>query len=887
MTVRGRLPAFLFLPLCVAFLLVFYKLSADQAERSVVDAASPAPVAAPAAEGAGAEPDAEIDPAAEPETPAVGDAREPALATSSTRGAVAAAEPPAPTFEVAGRVALADGARLPEDAAVRFGFARGEEREWADPVPVNADGTYGPARVPVLGGEGLIGVVEGKGLLGEPRAFRLPRLDQRLVADFDVRRGDTYRVRVTDLEARPLDGATVYLWWEGDEADEVTGRTASDGELSLTAPPGVAAYVDVFRRDYATVSSAGPFAAEDAAEGPIEIALAPGGTLHGRCVSAAGEPVPAFDLMIWRTDPADGSWLTFADENGEFELDGVPLGPITLLAFAPGFAQSEPAAVDVAADRPGKVELVLPATRTGDATVVDGRSRRPIAGARAQLYARYGTQAVVPLGDAVETDAEGGFELDGFGPHGAAVEVAAPGYATQYRIHAGGSAERIELGTIALVPTTQVELRLLAEAGRDPSEYRLWTEKGDLAPTAFPADGVLRAELRADAYHFLLRRPDGTTRVVAARVEPGPPVAIELDASGARALDVQLRDHAGADLGGARVRAGFLTGGGFAAHEEAPLDEGHRARLRDVEGESVVLELLARDGAVLVTESFALAGAPVQEVELRVAGHTARVRVVDPEGNPIAGATATARLAGFDGDAPFWTRTRVADANGELVLGPFTRPRVRVDLSHPDHGRVFAQEVLLATGSVAELVLDARASLKLRLVDGATPLDGVDVRVYHEPGGVFVAGRSSGSDGRVELAGVAVGTYALVVQQDGYWRTELEAEADLGAGFRDVQVRRLGTADVALRSADGAPLAGVPVELTSVEFGETWSDWVAAGRAPAPVQGFLTDARGGIRAADLPRGDYVLRAALPGGEVVERTIPVAPGAPTASLVQVP
>ena len=105
-------------------------------------------------------------------------------------------------------------------------------------------------------------------------------------------------------------------------------------------------------------------------------------------------------------------------------------------------------------------------------------------------------------------------------------------------------------------------------------------------------------------------------------------------------------------------------------------------------------------------------------------------------------------------------------------------------------------------------------------------------------------------------------------------------ESSLTTPTIDVQVRRLGTLRVELSGAGGAPLAGVPISLRSVEFGEDVASWIASGTASASSATMRTDENGVLRVERLPRGSYAWEAGSSSGEVV-----VPPGAEAQVVVE--
>jgi hypothetical protein len=172
--------------------------------------------------------------------------------------------------------------------------------------------------------------------------------------------------RVTQVRGRQgLPGASV-VWIQGGERR--ASRSDASGEFQLRdASPGPAR-VRVSHPGFAThtveLSVPGTGRADRAFELP-PINLVEAGSVSGRVIDAAGDPVRGARVGVGLVPaflPAGGEafGLVQSDSNGQFSLDEVPLGRVTISAYAAGSGRGSVADVEVrAGETTGPVEIEL------------------------------------------------------------------------------------------------------------------------------------------------------------------------------------------------------------------------------------------------------------------------------------------------------------------------------------------------------------------------------------------------------------------------------------------------------------------------------------------------------------------------------------------------
>lgn len=172
--------------------------------------------------------------------------------------------------------------------------------------------------------------------------------------------------RVTQVRGRqPLAGALV-VWLQG--GDRRNTRSDAGGEFQLSdASPGLAR-LRVSHPGFATyvakLSVPGTGRADRAFELP-PIDLVEAGSVSGRVLDAAGEPVPGARVGVGLVPAflpagAEPPGLVQSDSSGQFTLAEVPVGRVTVSAYAAGAGRGSVDEIEVrAGETSGPVEIEL------------------------------------------------------------------------------------------------------------------------------------------------------------------------------------------------------------------------------------------------------------------------------------------------------------------------------------------------------------------------------------------------------------------------------------------------------------------------------------------------------------------------------------------------
>jgi len=178
-------------------------------------------------------------------------------------------------------------------------------------------------------------------------------------------------------------------------------------------------------------------------------------------------------------------------------------------------------------------------------------------------------------------------------------------------------------------------------------------------------------------------------------------------------------------------------------------------------------------------------------------------------------------------------------------------------------------------GSTIEVVLPPGKDVQVELRDGQEDLAGVEVELQDSCDSSMSLGRLlADAGGRVLLQHLGPGDYRVLVDDPGIWRTEQPITVTPTSTSFTVQLRRLGSAQIRVKSGVGNAVEGAVVELVDVATGARVADWIEKGEVPAPAGGLRTDASGALVIHGLPRGSYRCVITSPSGETLERTLEV-------------
>lgn len=300
---------------------------------------------------------------------------------------------------IEGRIVRKDG------GAVGAGeiFVRGDDGTSAM-VPITSDGTF--AATSLVPGPYSLTIVTEHGAMLE-KIVEAPATNLLI----ELERHVTVTGRVVDKAS----GTPVAKYRAYSDSSAAAAEVESGGPFQLQLAPGPAEII-VEAEGYMRGEQS--LIIEPDKPATVEIALLRGRSIHGRVVGPDGAPLAEAAVMVAGGEGRSDVWQETA-EGGEFELDGIPAGPVTLQVTRPGYLGRR---IAVAADR-AQVEIALTKGRSAGGRVVD-ENGQPVEGA--EITASSAAHDA-DMQSATST-ADGLFRIDGLGEGRHSFEARKAGY---------------------------------------------------------------------------------------------------------------------------------------------------------------------------------------------------------------------------------------------------------------------------------------------------------------------------------------------------------------------------------------------------------------------------------------------------------------------------
>jgi protocatechuate 3,4-dioxygenase beta subunit len=602
----------------------------------------------------------------------------------------------------------------------------------------------------------------------------------------------------------------LFLYGERERADRVT--TGPDGAFRIGAlREGQVVRVEAAKEGYIDGAADGVRAP---GEEPVVVVLRPAATISGRVVDARGRPVPeaAVRPSFRARLPGTGFFQAVtADDQGSFELTGVPPGLVALEAAAAGNQGSAPVVLEL---QPGErregVEIVLEegAAVTGRVLSPDGL---PVAAAVVTATLDDGESFVTDPSEL--TGPDGRFTLDTLAPGRVVLEAHRDGYApgrAELELDLGGATVDVQLERGALVsgwllepdgtPAGSRTLQLLLAGTHFDSRATVTTA----ADGSFVFRGVAAGEYRitlTDAHRPVWSAPETLT------VQDGMPrEGIEVRLPRLAAIAGRLLGLAPDQLRGVVVAA--------VKHEHLAFDE-RQGEVRD-DGSYRVSELtpgrwqvnavqleIGRRAEGWITIEPGQAEAAL-DLELR-GGHTL-TGTVRQAGEPLAGARVD-----LSGSSGFQRDGATTDLAGRFRIEGIRAGQHMVVVRDPGTGAMVAELVQIDGDQDVLLEIEShRVAGSVYAADGSGPIAGATASLEPE---LELQGRRrfavpsqtfSAADGAFLLGGVAAGRWRLVVEKPGY-AAQVSTVEILGGDVEAAPVflEPAGVLELRVRLADG------------------------------------------------------------------------------------
>jgi protocatechuate 3,4-dioxygenase beta subunit len=618
--------------------------------------------------------------------------------------------------------------RIDEDADVTA-----RTRWWTDPVQVpRAPG--GKHMIPDLPpGRYVVEVGADEHAPREYGDVEVPsgRPSDELLAKLDAGAEITGRV-VRDHDDAPVSGARIVLnvVIAGARALRTRGRpvkSGEDGAFRMSGLPDGPASLTITHPDHPGIVVLHEATAAGEGE-PLVVRLPVAGAVEGRVIGQDGRPVVGSMLIIQPAGQPVLNRRTRANEKGDYRIEGLAPGPATVWwVYRTNPYETRMESIDVRAGETIRRDFDLSeegASLSGTIRTATG----PLKGARLNLIA-----VDVPGKDRADArntlaDAEGRFEFKGL----------AAGRYVLYGAEETSGAQRYIPVTVpegGRVTTNigfaagRIEGRVVNSKGRGLAEAWVTVVRSEAAPGTADlgtlvnlrswnetlTDGVFRCTgLSGGAYAILASHADhGSVRLEGISLGEGQRVTgfvIRLPPAASLVLDVS-----GPDGPPSRVTVQLFDPQGRATTPIARTlvtDRG-RVTVPRIAAGTHRLTVRAQGHATTVLGDVVVAEQGVTTVPVRlVRGGTLRVRVLDGEGKPVAGASL--RLERVDGGAiaGLIDRERLltppprTGADGLAIVEHVTPGRYRIKARKTDRNWIAPEETLILDGVSTEICIE-------------------------------------------------------------------------------------------------------------------------------------------------------------------------------------
>jgi hypothetical protein len=610
-------------------------------------------------------------------------------------------------------------------------------------------------------------------------------------------------------------------------------------------------------------------------DGYVPLVLRKAARVRGKCLHN-GEPVRDFEVITWQTSDrkAYTSSRFFDREDGTFELDVAPEGDCWITASSGRLPGCDPKQIRTRSEGSTEVLLELPEPLRAVGQVLDDVTGEPLSKASVQLLVPGDVFAIAPWGDPLPVGPDGVFELESFRPGKNEMLVMAAGYSRVLLERTAVAGELLDWGVVRLARAQTLTIQLEDAGGQSDLSGIQADAYGEqtLAPRKSTTEGRIEfADVSAGTYQLTLTEPDDTLTTLVAQLVPGREWTIRHRIAGSNHLTVELLVRDPSELAGLYgFNVNWASQHGYNARRTVgPISEQSlRFEVEGIDADWVQAEVFDAHFTPMASASGTFSGGRLHLV-LSLEGEPFVLEVVDAEGEPVG----DVYVAVSDPQRPGFLLISATDSAGRCELKGLPAAEVRAHLRHGALG-THLDIPIDASAKHARVVLDASASIEVRFADGELSLAEVSCVLYDPATRVAVTEVRSDATGRATLRDLGAGSYTLHASRKDCWPVTFEARADAEAPIQSVAMRRLGDLELHVSIEGGLPVSGLPLQLTSTEFGTSVETWIDAGQVRSP--GLVTDLTGRVALEGLPHGPYDWAVTLPDGQLREGQLTVEP-----------
>jgi protocatechuate 3,4-dioxygenase beta subunit len=517
----------------------------------------------------------------------------------------------------------------------------------------------------------------------------------------------------------------------------------------------------------------------------IEIKVPKTGVVRGVVMDEAGNHVGGAEVYVMKGGfPETPSREQYArtDEDGAFEVPGLPFEPVKLHVVHTEYANAKVDATPQAPDAAKSISVRLTRGARVVGRVADAEGNG-IAGEQVNLILTWFDARSTFTGPdgsyAFEAVAEGDYSLS-TGPF----EQGARGL-SKSGIHVGTE------GVVTVDFETPVAAgRLTGEVRRGETaiggaEVRIQDSRGPEAAVVVRTDegGRFAAEgLEYGRVSVMAKTPDGMSNTVRHDVTKGDTPSHVVVRIGSASLRARVIDENGEPVPGCWINTEIANAGdaGWSrVKHNGNSDSDGRYEAPGLQAGTYIIRVNRVEYAQYVSEPVTVADGESRDLgDVRMTrGVLLTGQVRDDAGAPLEKATVS--LKDMQGRPVFLFSMATSGSDGRYSLSGVEPGRYTVTFEAKGHGPDAKEVEIGAGGATADGTLQRGGTLSVSVEDpDGSPLAGVRVKLIDEQGLVvsrtislvnFDSGkRSTGADGKTELADLAEGTYLVRCELPGY-----------------------------------------------------------------------------------------------------------------------
>lgn len=769
----------------------------------------------------------------------------------------------------------------PGDAAKAVVIAG--DQSYADEVfDLGPDG-HRAIQVPLAGAASFVVALASQAHALEGVSFPAPAPGTTVPVTFAARPGVVYPVRFVDAQGDPATDVRVSVVAQGADGswlnNDIVDVSDADGRADLAGVPAAgpfyfmsmhAGFVDAVHGPF-TEADFIPLPPGEVGDGPafepLQRVLERTGRVEGQVLQGE-ERLTTYELFVWASNDSPANRLTVDVEigaDGRFAFEA-PVGELYVMAYAEGLPETEPVLVVPGQGAAAEVTLEVGAAATGAGRLVDARTLEAIEGASVTVAVQANgyTLGARPGGgpaDELTTDADGRFTVEGLpAERTAMVFLHAPDGRRATAVALPGPDGGFAFGDVLLEAAGSIALRVQGYTGpgeltvtvnyaRD--QHRELTPDGDAHVATI--QGVTTSQVALEVWEdgaLLVRR-----RVRFAGADPLP---VTLDVGSGTVLAVGLTQLVDAPRELIVEALGQLPNGARTTYQRfvraADWEQG-AVRLTGLPAGAYCVRAFDERLTMWGLAAVEVADAGEHVVALEPTDRELWLRIVDEAGAPVAGVSVIASEPSTAGTDALAGRT---NAEGIANLGRVSFERVDVRMADAQQGFSAWSGVLVPEDAQpVELQLSRSHELRLRVVDGAEPLAGLQLATSFAANGAQAITLTTGADGVFVGGPSDARRYDVWPVASWAWPQPVQVDAvPRGAAPVEVQVRRRGNLRASLIAANGAPAGGLTLKLTDQSTGTDVAQWLTPGGVQAGPGGLVSDASGAVSLDGLPHGEY-------------------------------